>query len=299
MKSGFSCKDITKQYSDFKLDNISFDLPAGYVLGVIGRNGCGKSTLIKALLGWFPKSEGDAWVGDKSLKNNGKDYKSEVAYVLNECPFDGMNSAEQIGLTYGKYYRGFDMKKYKELLEKFGVSKRKWISSLSQGQQMRLQIAFAMSYEATVYIFDEPAGNLDVEFRNEFYGYVREIMEDSSKAVICSSHLIEELEEISDYILWLKRDDNLTKVYYYGTAEELKESYRMIECDADSAVEIEGFSKKFNKAFGGRKRDTHSEMLVDKTLLEITEVKELVNRCTVRYADLKEIMYYLEKGELV
>lgn len=298
--SEFICDNISKVYEDFRIEDISFKLPAGYVLGIIGRNGCGKSTLIKALLGWFPKSEGDSYIGDKSLKNNGKDYKLEIAYVLNECPFDATYTAKQIGLTYGKYYKGFDMKKYDKLLEKFGLSKRKWISNLSQGQQIRLQLAFAMSYQATVYIFDEPAGNLDIEFRNEFYGYVREIMEDSSKSVICSSHLIEELEEISDYILWLRRDNNITKIYYYGTAEELKESYRMLECDADLAVEIKGLAKKYNKTCGGRRRDTHSELLVDKTLLEFKEAQELINsKCSVRYADLKEIMYYLEKGELV
>lgn len=300
MESGFLCKGITKQYQDFKLDNISFELPAGYVLGVIGRNGCGKSTLLRALLGWFPKSEGDALIGDKSLKLNGREYKSELAYVLNECPFDAMNTAEQIGLEYGKYYRGFDRKKYRKLLDEFGINRKKWISNLSQGQQMRVQIAFAMSYDATVYIFDEPAGNLDVEFRNEFYAYVREVMKDGGKNVICSSHLIEELEEIADYIMWMKRDDNLTKVFYYGTADELKENYRMLACDRETAEAIAKIAKQQQKAFGGRTRDTHSEMLFDKALLENEEFMKLIaGNTSVRYADLKEIMYYLEKGELV
>lgn len=335
----FSCEGITKRYKDFRIEDISFELPKGYVLGVIGRNGAGKSTLLNALLGLYPQMDGDARIDAYSLQKEPKAYKSRVAYVLNKTPFSMLETAKQIGRSYGPYYPGFSIDAYMKLLKKYEVPENRWLSSLSKGQLVRQQIAFAMAYDAKVLILDEPAGNLDVAFREEFYEMLRALMADGERTIICSSHLMEELEEIADYILYLKRDGTVSKVQYYGTAEALREQYRLISCSAETFERLQGLighpgaqaagTKKVPASgaqaagddkvtdpgaqavgtqkvttpvpssgiIGGRKREGHSELLVETAALStLTAHLTAEERESARYADLKEIMYYLEKG---
>lgn len=295
---GFICDGITKSYKDFRIEDIRFELPKGYVLGVIGRNGSGKSTLLNALLGLFPGMSGDAAIDGMSLKNSPKEYKEGLAFVLNTTPFSMLDTPKQIGLNYGIYYKSFSMETYCSLLKKYEVPANRWLSSLSEGQLVRQQIAFALAHDAKVLVLDEPAGNLDVAFREEFYRMLRTIVADGERTVICSSHLMEELEQISDYILYLKREGEVSRVRYYGTAEELREQYRIISCSAE-AFERMSQAEVASEIVGGRLREGHSEVLVKMEAIEkLGAYLTSEDRESIRYADLKEIMYYLEKGKV-
>ena len=136
-----------------------------------------------------------------------------------------------------------------------------------------------------VYIFDEPAGNLDVEFREEFYRLVRELIADGEKTVIYASHLVEELEGLADYILWLYNEDEGGEQKYFGPLDELKEKYRMLEGEKEVLREVDS-----SAVIGGRERENHGQWLV------LSEALKEEQRRDARYADLKEIMYYEEKG---
>lgn len=225
MQSLFSCNNITKTFDNFTLSDISFELPHGMILGLIGRNGSGKSTLIRTLAGSYYKSSGDSFANGFSLHNNMSEYKSHIAYISCHTPFHLTRSSLANALIYSPHYKSFDMNKYTELLTQFNVCPKSTLTRLSTGQQIKQQLAFALSYDASVYIFDEPTGNLDVEFRDEFYEIIRKLVSNDDKCVIYSTHLVEELEEFADYILWLKRNDNESKAFFYGTIDELKDNY--------------------------------------------------------------------------
>ena len=122
----------------------------------------------------------------------------------------------EVGETYGYYYEGFSIDTYRQLLQEYDVPERSNIALLSAGESLRMQLAFARSYPAKLYIMDEPTGNLDVNFRDYFYDTVREMVADEKASVIVSSHLVTELEHIADMLLWIGRDENESTVRYFG-----------------------------------------------------------------------------------
>lgn len=295
MDRGIQCINAYKNFGVFQMEDVSFEMPGGYILGVIGRNGCGKTTLLRTLMGLYRMEDdkSDILIDGISVMKDIRNYKGSIAWVLNETPF--ITSPLKIGELYGRYYPGFSMKKYLSLLSAYGIRDTKLaFSFLSAGEMIKVQLAFALSYDAKLYIFDEPTGNLDPEFRDEFYSVIRNIVSTGEKTVIYATHLLEELDGFADYILWMQRKENVSGVRYFGTSDELKEQYRMIE-GIDSEEEL--LPKMCGKAViaGGRRRENHSEYLV--RLIGGNIPDELENN--TRYADLKEIMYYEEKGGIV
>ena len=299
----FSCRHITQEFEHFKLADITFALEAGCILGVIGRNGSGKTTLLRTLMG-MQSTQGDAKILGYSLQKDEKEYKKRIAYVLNESPFRMNVNALTNGRLFGRYYDSFDLERYKELLERYeilehpeklqsvrqGKKNIQALNRLSQGQQIQQQLAFALSYDASVYFMDEPTGNLDVEFRDTFYEETRKLVSDERKSVIYASHLIEEMEYFADYILWLREQNGISQIYFYGTVDELRDRYRIIEAEDEV---LRGIPSE--RILGGRKETNHNEWLID---VEQYELPASIREC-VRYPELKEIMYYVEKGEVI
>lgn len=299
----FSCRHITQEFEHFKLADITFALEAGCILGVIGRNGSGKTTLLRTLMG-MQSTQGDAKILGYSLQKDEKEYKKRIAYVLNESPFRMNVNALTNGRLFGRYYDSFDLERYKELLERYeilehpeklqsvrqGKKNIQALNRLSQGQQIQQQLAFALSYDASVYFMDEPTGNLDVEFRDTFYEEIRKLVSDERKSLIYASHLIEEMEYFADYILWLREQNGISQIYFYGTVDELRDRYRIIEAEDEVLREIPS-----ERILGGRKETNHNEWLID---VEQYELPASIREC-VRYPELKEIMYYVEKGEVI
>lgn len=299
----FSCKHITQEFEHFKLADITFALEAGCILGVIGRNGSGKTTLLRTLMG-MQSTQGDAKILGYSLQKDEKEYKKRIAYVLNESPFRMNVNALTNGRLFGRYYDSFDLERYKELLERYeilehpeklqsvrqGKKNIQALNRLSQGQQIQQQLAFALSYDASVYFMDEPTGNLDVEFRDTFYEEIRKLVSDERKSVIYASHLIEEMEYFADYILWLREQNGISQIYFYGTVDGLRDRYRIIEAEDEV---LRGIPSE--RILGGRKETNHNEWLID---VEQYELPASIREC-VRYPELKEIMYYVEKGEVI
>lgn len=311
MNNALIVRNVSKTFDKFKLDNISFEVPGGSIVGIIGKNGCGKSTLLYVLMGLKEPDSADTGIviDGVCLQTDEKAYKKKIAYVFSELPFMEKISAVSIGKYYGRYYDGFNQKKYEALLKQYGlidfpgvplrISKSKKnimnASDFSQGQKILLQLAFAQSYDAQVYFFDEPTGNLDVEFRDKFYETIRELAADENKCVIYATHLVEELEHFADYILWLQKKDNTTSKFYYGSLDELRDSYRLVSGDKTL---LERIPKEL--VVGGRLSESSNELLIkyDETGYGATKLDNEI-RQHMRYAELKEIMYYVQKNEII
>lgn len=116
MNNALIVRNVSKTFDKFKLDNISFEVPGGSIVGVIGKNGCGKSTLLSVLMGMKESDSTDTGIviGGVCLQKDEKEYKKKIAYVFSELPFMEKISAVSIGKYYGRYYDGFNQKKYDE-----------------------------------------------------------------------------------------------------------------------------------------------------------------------------------------
>lgn len=224
MKS-ISCKGLKKQIGELTLGEIAFELEPGYLLGVIGVNGAGKSTLLKCLMGGVKLPEtAEITIDGYSIHEEIGQAKSRMAFVLTDCPFAmGLTVMENIKL-FSPLYADFDTEGCMQRLMHFDVPQKRPLYRLSKGQQIRFQLAFALSYDAAVYFMDEPSANLDVEFREEFYGIMRDLISDGTKSVIYVTQLVEELDGLADYILWLDQGRQLL----YQDMETLQERFTLV-----------------------------------------------------------------------
>ena len=290
----FRCEHLTKKIGDFLLADVDFSLEPGNILGLIGVNGCGKTTLLRSILGSYrldqAEDRGEFMLGDLHFQKDVKAYREKLAYVLASNPFSEFMHPGELGERYGYYYPGFDQKKYKQKLKEFEISPKKMITELSKGQLLRMQLAFALSYPAKLYVFDEPVGNLDVEFRDAFYDTMRELVAGEESSVILSSHLVTELERVADSVLWLGKAKNAGFERYFGTIDDLKNSYRLVSARDEEGA---GIPKKLIR--GGRIRENHKEWLIYREDGNFRDV--LQDDWSVRFPDLQEIIYFLEKEE--
>lgn len=308
--TGFKCEHLTKSLGEYRLKDITFSLEPGLVLGVIGINGSGKTTLLRSILGSYrldqtPEDGGEIWMDDVHYLRDMKAYRRSIAYTLQSDPYSDFMHVMEIGEQYGHFYPDFDLKKYKGLLETYDISPKKMISELSKGQKLRVQLAFALSHPAKLYVFDEPVGNMDVEFRDTFYDAVRELAAKDC-CVILSSHLVTELEHVADKILWIGKEKEVGFTRFFGSLDELRDGYRLISVDDETAKEIPE-----EMICGKRLRENHKEYLLgakrkgmgatgeanknqQETFFDDKSLPESL-RGNLRYPDLQEIMYFVEK----
>lgn len=244
--------NFQEERKSFTLSDFNFVIEPGYILGVVGKNGAGKTTLIRTILGLYKPNEGTITVAGYDRVTEAVNAKKNMAFITDECLFPLDLSPKAIGKTFGPLYDGFDYKKYEGYCKRFGLSMKKNIRYQSKGMRVKMQLAFCLSYEATLYVFDEPSAGLDPIFRKELLDLFFEIIEDGTKSIILSTHLTEDLDRIADYILYVEDG----KQNFFMEKEELISRFRMIKGSR-------GQVNYYNKYVVGRKdEDIFSEALV-------------------------------------
>ena len=282
----FKCENLNKAKGTYKVHDVSFEIEPGEIVGLIGVNGAGKSVLIKSILGLYRLDlklcGGELTLDGKHYMRDMKEYKDRLGFVLNNHIFDNFSTGNYLARVIGPQYSRFDKSRLKELLKKFGISPRKKIMKMSSGEKLKFQLAFALSIDPLLLVMDEPTGNLDVDFRDEFYKIIREFVSDGKHSVLISTHLVEELETFSDKILWLNKGAGRGTVRFFGTIDELRDDFRIF---TGAREEIETLPKE--ALVYEKSGEYHSECLVHMPELPA----ELKSSEKLRMADLKEIMY--------
>ena len=272
----------------FTLSDFNFAIEPGYILGIVGKNGAGKTSLINTVLGLYKPDEGFIKVSGYDRVTEAAEAKKKMAFITDDCLFPLDLSPKAIGKTFGPLYEGFDYKKYEDYCKRFEVPFRKNLRYQSKGMRTKAQLAFCLSYEAALYVFDEPSAGLDPIFRKEFVDLLFEIVEDGSKSIILSTHLTDDLDRIADFILYVENG----KQKFFMEKEELISKFKMIKGSR-------GQVNYYNKYVVGRKdEDIYSEALV----LLPEENFEFRVPVQVSFPKIEDIMvYYMsdKKSEVV
>lgn len=195
-------KELTKKFKGFTLDHVSFSLPAGCIMGLVGENGAGKSTTLKLLLNMIQKDSGRITILGKDEKIVDK---NEIGVVFDECRFHESFTAKDINQVLKSIFQRWNEPQFFNYLNRFEVPSNKKLKEFSRGMKMKISIAAAVSHDAKLLLLDEPTSTLDPVVRNEMLDIFYDFISDEQHSIIISSHIVSDLEKVCDYIAFMHK----------------------------------------------------------------------------------------------
>lgn len=284
MEATIKVKNLNKKYEGFELKNISFEIPEGSIVGLIGENGAGKTTTIKSILNII-NSEGEIQVLRKDIKQNEKEIKSKLGVVLDDSFLSEYLTPKKINSIMKDFYNTWDKKLFEKYIKIFKLPENKMIKDFSSGMKMKLKIATAISHKPQILILDEPTSGLDPIVRNEILDIFRQfIAEDETRSILVSTHITTDLEHISDYIMFIKNGEITLNL----PTSEILENYGIVKCDEKDFSKI---SKEDYEYY--RKEKYQYEVLVKNKKM----IKSKYGISTIDKASIEDIMLFYIKGE--
>ena len=277
-------KNLSKDFKKFKLNNISFKLEPGYIMGFIGPNGSGKSTTIKLIMNLLKKDSGEIKVFGKDHIQFEKEIKNKIGFVYDEFYFYEDLTIKQMKNIIRPFYKEWDDKLFNKYMENFKLDSSQKIKRLSKGMKMKFSLAVALSHNADLIIMDEPTSGLDPVFRREILDILYNVIQDEKKSIFFSTHITTDLEKIADYITFI---NNGTIVFSRGK-DEILESYGIVKGGNNL------LDKDIRKEFIGlRETKVGFEGLVDnpQKLKRLFGSEVIIERPT-----LEDIMVYSVRG---
>lgn len=249
--------DLTKSFKNFKLNQLSFEVPKGYVTGFIGRNGSGKTTAIRSMLSLI-HFEGQILENGQPISQN-YDYLQNVGIVMDE-PLLGQDwDMQLVNQVMSLGYQQWDMDKYYNYLKQFDIHENLKVKELSKGMKIKLMLAIALSHNADILILDEPTSGLDPQMRDEFVTLIQDFMSEENHTVLFSTHITQDLEMIADYIVYIDQGLLLKAC----SKEDFVEQYRVLVGSSGDIERING------EAILGRKDSlVNTEVLIESEWLE-------------------------------
>ena len=235
MKNALEVSHLTKDYGSFKLDDVSFTVPGGTIMGLIGENGAGKSTTIKCILNLIRRDGGEIQVLGLDNLRDEQAVKAQVGVVLDETTFHDGLTAPQVGKILSKLYPGWDAVLYRRYLDKFGLAGKKPVKTFSKGMKMKLSLAAAFAARPKLLILDEATSGLDPVVRDEILDEFLDFIQDEEHAILLSSHITSDLEKVADYVTYLHRG----KVAVSGAKDELLDTYGRLVCSRADLAQVD------------------------------------------------------------
>ena len=205
MSTLLEIRNLTKSYGKGPvLQNVSLNVDSGRIVGGIGPNGCGKTTLFKIIAGLISDYQGTVMVDGSPP---GVKSKAEASFLPENTYFDGGIKAAGAISMFADFYRDFDRQKALELLKRFNLEPGMKLKSMSKGMQEKLQLILVMSRAAKLYLLDEPLGGIDPAARDIILDVILKNYSENS-TVMLSTHLIHDVERVFDDVIMIK-DGNL------------------------------------------------------------------------------------------
>lgn len=242
-------KHLTKNFNGFNLNDISFNLPSGAIMGLVGENGVGKSTTIKLIMDSLKADNGEVNVlGVSNLSKEFSTIKQDIGIVLDEAYFPEVLNPTNINQIMLQIYKNWDEKTYFGYLQKFSLPLDKMFKDFSRGMKMKLAITVALSHQPKLLILDEATSGLDPMIRDEILDVFNEFTRDENHSILLSSHIISDLEKICDYICFIHKGELL----FSEEKDRLLETYAILKLPENQLASLpeEAVVRKKKTTFG-------------------------------------------------
>ena len=285
MENAIQIKNLSKEYKDFSLKNITLNIPEGTVMGLVGANGAGKSTLLQSLLGVITSDYDEVKILGKDMRGEERKIKEEIAVIFDASHYSLQYTPKFIGKFLSKIYQNWDMEKYNEYLTRFQLPADKKLKKFSKGMKMKLEFAIAFSHDPKVLILDEATSGLDPIFRDEILELIREFTVEENHTVLLSSHITSDLDKIADYIAFIHEGE----LQFVKTYDEIRDNYGILHCGQDF------FDTLRDEDIVSFKKEAYEYKVLVKNK---SEIRNVFPELEMEKASIEDIMLFYVKGEV-
>jgi len=225
MENILDINNLRKEFGGFTLDNISFALPRGYIMGFIGPNGSGKTTTLKLIMNLMRADAGTIEVFGQDHIRFEREIKQRIGFVYDEpVYYENLSIRRMTGLI-SPFYAKWDQSLYEDYLRRFELNADQKIKTLSKGMRTKYALALALSHGAELLIMDEPTAGLDPVFRRELLDILLDVMQREENSILFSTHITSDLDRVADYITFIDRG----KIVLSQDKDSLYEQYVLVK----------------------------------------------------------------------
>ena len=282
--NALAVQGLTKRYKDFVLYNVSFVLPRGAIVGLVGENGAGKSTTLHAILGLIHRDGGSVELLGREDTAVDEAFRNQIGVVFDGSSYPETLTPRKLNRVFQSLYQGWDEAGYFALLEQLSLPADKKIKAFSKGMKMKLSLAVAFSHGAKLLVLDEATSGLDPVVRDDILDLCLGFVQEEDRAILVSSHITSDLEKVADYIVFLHKG----RVVFCKPKDELRYHYGILRC---GAAQFDAIDK--GEVLAWRRQDYQWEVLVaDRAAAQRKYPKAVVDPATI-----DEIMLLYVKGE--
>ena len=276
---------LTKKYKEFTLSDISFEVPQGTIVGLIGENGAGKSTTLNAILGLIHKDGGEISIVGNSIEELQPGVKENIGVVFDGTNFSEELTPKRLNKVLNGIYASWDEEYFFSLLKKLSLPTQKKIKSFSKGMKAKLSIAVAFAHHPKLLLLDEATSGLDPIVRDDILDMFLDFVQDEENSILVSSHITSDLEKVADYIVFIHEG----RLVFSKPKDELLESYGIVKC---GAAQFDALDKQDIITY--RKQDYEWQVLVANR----HSAAKKYPKAMVIPATIDEIMLLYVKGEV-
>lgn len=251
MTNAIEIRNLSKNYNDFSLNIDVLNIPKGCIMGLVGSNGAGKSTMIKAILDLISLDSGEIKINGESSKNEA--VREDIGVVFDEIKFPQVFTAKDIRTVLKGVYKNWDDDLYNKYLTQFKLPDNKKIKDCSRGMKMKMSIAAALAHKPKLLILDEATSGIDPVVRDEILDIFLEFIQNEEHTILASSHIISDIEKAADYVTFI----NDGKIVFCQEKDVLLDKYRLVKCGND---ELDALDK--SKIIGIRTNTFGAEVLM-------------------------------------
>lgn len=225
-----SVQQLNKSFKDsnFRINNVSFEVHEGEIVALIGKNGSGKSTLIRMIAGDYPIEQGTVSFFEAQPSMNDTAYKNEISVVFDALNFPKKFTVKMIDKIFKQLYTNWNSAQFFAWIKKFELPADQQVKQFSRGMSMKVSMAAALSHQSRLLILDEATAGLDAASRGEMQDELEKFVHEGNRAILMTSHIAEDVERLATRLFFIKNGEVAAQIL----KRELFESFGILNCDA-------------------------------------------------------------------